>query len=68
MQINVTSKPKGHFDFHLGSEVIVFFFNLEDRNRVFDSGPYFYYSTGLFLQSWRENFHPDKEDISKAPV
>jgi hypothetical protein len=63
-------KPKGHYDLQLGSKgfFTIIFHNLEDRNRVFDGGPYFYNSAGLFLRFWTEKFSPEKEDFAHAPV
>jgi len=63
-------KPKGHYDLQLGSKgfFTVIFHNLEDRNRIFDGGPYFYNSAGLFLRFWTEKFSPEKEDFAHAPV
>jgi hypothetical protein len=47
-------KPKGHYDLQLGSKgfFTIILHNLEDRNRIFDGGPYFYNSAGLFLRFW----------------
>lgn len=42
----------------------VVFYNLEDKNRVFEGGSYFYNSAGLYLTFWKEHFNPDKEDLS----
>jgi hypothetical protein len=63
-------KPKGHYELQLGSKgfFTIIFHNLEDRNRVFDGGPYFYNSAGLFLRFWTEKFSPEKEDFAHAPV
>jgi hypothetical protein len=63
-------KPRGHYDLQLGSKgfFTIIFHNLEDRNRVFNGGPYFYNSAGLFLRLWTEKFIPQKEDFSHAPV
>jgi hypothetical protein len=63
-------KPKGHYDLQLGSKgfFTVIFHNLADRNRIFDGGPYFYNSAGLFLRFWTEKFNPEKEDFAHAPV
>jgi hypothetical protein len=63
-------KPKGHYDLQLGSKgfFTVIFHNLEDRNRVFEGGPYFFNSAGLFLRFWTEKFSPEKEDFAHAPV
>ena len=44
------------------------FYNVEDKNRIFEGGPYFFNSTGLYLTFWKERFHSDKEDLSIAPV
>jgi hypothetical protein len=58
-------KPKGHYELQLGSKgfFTIIFHNLEDRNRIFDGGPYFYNSAGLFLRFWTEKFSPEKEDF-----
>ena len=37
------------------------FMNLEDRDRVFERGPYFHASTGLYMQPWKEKFSLQKE-------
>ena len=68
--INSTWKPKGHYDLHLGSKgfFTISFISLEDRNWVFDGGPYFYYSIGLFLRPWKEKFCTEKEDMRITPV
>jgi hypothetical protein len=63
-------KPRGHYDLQLGSKgfFTIIFHNPEDRNRVFDGGPYFFNSAGLFLRFWTEKFSPEKEDFAHAPV
>jgi hypothetical protein len=63
-------RPKGHYDLQLGSKgfFMIIFHNLEDRNRIFDGGPYFFNSAGLFLRFWTEKFSPEKEDFTYAPV
>jgi hypothetical protein len=63
-------RPKGHYDLQLGSKgfFTIIFHNLEDRNRIFDGGPYFFNSAGLFLRFWTEKFSPKKEDFTHAPV
>jgi hypothetical protein len=45
-------KPKGHYELQLGSKgfFTIILHNLEDYNRIFDGGPYFYNSVGLFLR------------------
>ena len=67
--INTTWKPQGHYDLQLGAKgfFIVIFFN-EDRTRIFESGPYFFNSAGLFLRPWKERFNPDKENLTIALV
>jgi hypothetical protein len=40
--------------------------NLEDRNHIFDGGPYFFNSVRLFLRFWTEKFSPEKEDFAHA--
>jgi hypothetical protein len=46
-------KPKGGFDLRLGAKGLftIIFYHVEDRNRIFKGGPYFYNSTGLFYNS-----------------
>jgi hypothetical protein len=63
-------QPKGHYDLQLGSKgfFTIILHNLEDRNRIFDGGPYFFNSAGLFLRFWTEKFSPEKEDFTHAPV
>jgi hypothetical protein len=57
-------------DLKLGSKgFFMTIFNLtEDRERVFQNGPYFFNSTGLYVRIWKENFSPEKEDFMTAPV
>eukprot|EP00253_Pinus_taeda_P033046 PITA_33046 len=68
--INVVWHPKGEITLLLGPKgfFIAIFNCLEDRNRVFEGGPYFFNSAGLFLREWVARFNPDKEDLSYAPV
>jgi len=68
--IHAVWKPKGHYDLQLGAKgfFTVIFFNLEDRTRIFEGGPYFFNSAGLFLRTWKERFNPDNEDLSVVPV
>lgn len=53
-------KPKGSIDLHLGSRgfFIVVFMNVEDKDRVFEGGPYFYAVAGLYMRPWMMNFFP----------
>jgi hypothetical protein len=46
----------------------IIFYSMEDKNRVFEGGPYFYNSTGLYLTFWQERFNLDKVDLLVTPV
>ena len=63
-------KSKGHYDLQLGSKgfFTIIFFNQEDRDIIMEGGPYFFFSTGLFLWPWKEHFNPETEDMTVAPV
>jgi hypothetical protein len=43
--------PKGEYDLHFISKgfFTIIFYNLEDKDRVFENGPYFFNSVGLYL-------------------
>lgn len=45
-------KPNREVELHLGSKdfFTAVFINLEDRDRVFEGGPYFHVSVGLYMQ------------------
>ena len=60
----------GHCDLQLGAKgfFTIIFFNLEDRERIFEGGPYFLNSDGLYLRPWKERFNPDTKDLNIAPV
>ena len=62
--------PKGDYDVQLSSKgfFTIILYNLEDKDRIFENGPYFFNSAGLFLRYWTERFSPDKEDFTMAPV
>ena len=68
--INGVWKPKGHYDLRLGSKgfFTIIFFNQEDRDRILEGGPYFFFSAGIFLRPWKERFNPETEDMMVAPV
>ena len=68
--INNTWKPQGHYDLQLREKgfFTVIFFNEEDRTIIFESGPYFFNSAGLFLRLRKERFNPKKENITIVPV
>ena len=46
----------------------IIFYNVEDKHWVFEGGPYFYNSTGLYLTFWKDRFNLDKVHLSVAPV
>jgi hypothetical protein len=52
-------------ELHLGSKgfFTVVFMNLEDRDKVFEGGPYFHASAGLYMRSWKENFSQRKKPL-----
>ena len=49
--IKNTWKPKGELNIHLGSKgfLIMVFMNLEDKDKIFEGGPYFYAVAGLYM-------------------
>ena len=63
-------KPKGEINLHLGSKgfFTVMFTNLEDKDRVFEGGPYFYAVAGLYMRPWVMNFVPEQEKFTSVPV
>jgi hypothetical protein len=62
--------PKGDYEVQLSSKgfFTIILYNLEDKDRIFENGPYFFNSAGLFLRYWTERFSPDKEDFTMAPI
>jgi hypothetical protein len=62
--------PRGDYEVQLSSKgfFTIILYNLEDKDRIFENGPYFFNSAGLFLRFWTERFSPDKEDFTMAPV
>ena len=60
----------GHYDLQLGSKgfFTIIFFNQEDRDKILEGGPYFFFSTGLYLRPWKEHFNPETEDMTVTPV
>jgi hypothetical protein len=44
------------------------FYNLEDKDRIFESIPYFYNLMGLYLCFWMDGFNPEKEYFTYALV
>ena len=63
-------KPKGSIELHLGSKgfFTIVFANIEDKDRVFEGGPYFYAATGLYMRPWIMNFVPKRETFTSVPV
>ena len=55
---------------HLGSKgfFTIIFFNQEDKDRVLERGPYFYFSASLYLEPWKERFNLETEDMMVAHV
>ena len=68
--INGVWNPKGHYDLQLGSKgfFTIIFFNQEDRDRVMEGGPYFFFSVGLYLHPWKDHFNLETEDMMVVPV
>jgi hypothetical protein len=62
--------PKGDYELQLSSKgfFTIIFYNLEDKDRIFEGGPYFYNSAGLYLCFWTDRFCPEKENFAYAPV
>lgn len=63
-------KPKGSIDLHLGSKgfFIVVFANIEEKDRMFEGGPYFYAVAGLYMQLWMMNFVPERETFTSILI
>lgn len=62
-------KPRGDVQLHLGAKgfFIVVFANMEDKDRIFEGGPYFYASGGLYMRPWKPNFlHLNKKRSHKC--
>lgn len=51
-------KPKGSIDLHLGSKgfFTMILANIEDKDRVFEGGPYFFAAVGLYMRPWIMHF------------
>jgi len=45
-------QPRGHIELKLGARgfFTVIFLNLQDKEKVFENGPYFHYNVGLFMR------------------
>lgn len=70
MWIKYNWKPKRSIDPHLGSKCFftVVFANIEDKERVFEGGPYFYAATGLYMLPWIMNFVLERETFTSVSV
>jgi len=68
--IQLKWQPKGHIDLKMGvgGFFIVIFTSLEDKERFFLNGPYFYYNVGLFTRFWKEFYNLDREQFMVAPI
>jgi len=62
--------PKGYTSLHLGSKgfFTIVFTNIEDKDRVFKGGPFFYATTSLYMRPWVMNFVPKHETFTLVPV
>lgn len=63
-------QPRGHIELKLGAQgfFMVIFSNLQDKERVFQNGPYFHNNVGLFMWYWEECYNLDKEKFLATPV
>jgi hypothetical protein len=68
--IKVWWNPKGDYELQLSSKgfFTVIFYNLEDKDQIFEGGLYFYNSVGLYLGFWTDRFCPEKENFAYTPV
>jgi len=70
LQMWIRYHPKGSIDLHLGSKrfFTVVFANIEDSDRVFERGLYFFVASGLYIRPWIMNFVPKRETFTSVPV
>ena len=63
-------KPKGSIDLYLGSKgfFTMVFSNIEEKDRVFEGGPYFFAAAGLYMRLWIMKFVLEHENFTSAPV
>jgi len=63
-------KLKGEITLHLGSKgfFTMVFTNLEDKDKVFEGGPYFYVVAGLYMRPWVMNYVPEQEMFTSVPI
>ena len=69
-RLNIIGNQKGSIDLHLGSKgfFTVVFSNIEDKDRVFEGGTYFFAATGLYMQPWIMNFVLEHETFTSVLV
>jgi hypothetical protein len=62
--------PKGDYELQLSSKrfLTIIFFNLEDKDRIFENGSYFFNPAGLYLRFWIDCFISENVDFSFVPV
>lgn len=63
-------KPKGHIDLKLGEKgfFTVIFSILEDKEIIFEGGPYFMNNSILFMRHWEDCYNPNHENMLAAPI
>lgn len=63
-------KPKGEITLHIGSKgfFTVVFTNLEDKDKVFEGGPYFYAVARLYMRPLVTNCVPERETFTSVLV
>lgn len=61
---------EGEMEIHLleNNYFMVTFDCLDDQNRVFEGGPYFYNQVGLFIKPWHVGFNLVEELLNQVPV
>ena len=62
--------PKGDYELQLSSKGFfrIIFYNLEDKDKIFERGAYLYNLVGLYLHFWIDRFCPEKENFTYALV
>ena len=68
--IQVKWNPKGVIEMQFGSKgfFTVVFTLLEEKDHIFEGGPYFFNFVGFYMTFWKENFMPKQEDFTRVPV
>lgn len=44
------------------------FTNIEDKDRLFEGGPYFFVAVGFYMRPWMMNFVPERETFTSVPI